>query len=139
MFSTTCGDKLKTCKKVDCIKHAKQTHAIFIDDLSEVEAIQLKKQLVPDPVNRPYPLQYHERTQQILPQESSILQKNLIKIENFTKSNQIKINPEKSNVMVFNKSRKFDFPPEMKFQDGNILECVEETRLLGIQLASSVS
>ena len=139
MCSLNCSDKFKTCKKVDCSKHAKETHAIFIDDLSEGEAINLKKQLIPDPIKRPFPLQYHERTQQILPQDSSILQKNLIKIENFTRNNQMKINPEKSKVMLFNKSRKLDFPPEMKFQDGNILECVEETKLLGIQLSSSLS
>ena len=139
MFNTTCTDKFKTCKKKSCQKHAKQTHAIFIDDLSEAEAVQLKKQLVPDPKQRPFPLQYHERTQHILPQESSILQQNLKKIENFTTNNQMKINPEKSKLMLFNKSRKYDFPPEMHFQDGNFLECVEETRLLGIQLASSLS
>ena len=70
---------------------------------------------------------------------NSILQQNLEKIENFTKNNQMKINPEKSKLMLFNKSRKYDFPPEMHFQDGNFLEYVEETRLLGIQLASSLS
>ena len=41
--------------------------------------------------------------------------------------------------MLFNKSRKYDFPPEILFQDGNYLEYVEETRLLGIQLALSLS
>ena len=41
--------------------------------------------------------------------------------------------------MLFNKSRKYDFPPEMKFQDGNFLECIEETKLLGIHLSSSLS
>ena len=41
--------------------------------------------------------------------------------------------------MLFNKSGKYDFPPEMKFQDGNFLECIEETKLLGIHLSSSLS
>ena len=41
--------------------------------------------------------------------------------------------------MLFNKSRKYDFPAEFKFQDGIILECVEETKLLGIYLSSSLS
>ena len=39
---------------------------------------------------------------------------------------------------MFNKSRKYDFPPEYSFQDGNILEVVEETKLLGIHLSSSL-
>ena len=87
MFSTGCDYRYKTCIKVDCIKHSKDTHAIFIDDLSEGEAIQLKTQLIPDPVKRPYPLKYHERTQQIFPPYNSVLQKNLSKIETFTQNN----------------------------------------------------
>ena len=40
--------------------------------------------------------------------------------------------------MFFNKSRKYDFPTEMSVQDGIILECVEETKLFGVQLSSSL-
>ena len=112
-------------------------HAVFIDDLSEAEAIEMKKQLIADPNRRPYPLNYHERSQQILP-PGSILQENLNKIEIFTLNNQMQINPQKSKVMIFNKSHKWDFPPEFHFQDGNILECLEETKLLGILLSSSL-
>ena len=50
----------------------------------------------------------------------------------------MQINPQKSKVMLFNKSRKYDFPPEFYFRDGNILECLEETKLLGILLSSSL-
>ena len=46
----------------------------------------------------------------------------------------MKINPSKSKIMIFNKSRKYDFPPEMAFQDGNILECVEDAKLLGLYI-----
>ena len=112
-------------------------HAVFIDDLSEAEAIEMKKQLIADPSRRPYPLNYHERSQQILP-PGSILQENLNKIEIFTLNNQMQINPQKSKVMIFNKSHKYDFPPEFHFQDGNILECLEETKLLGILLSLSL-
>ena len=69
-------------------------HALYIDDLSEAEAIELKKQLIDDPVNPPFPLNFHERTQQVLP-NGSILQKHLDKIEDFTDRNQMKINPAK--------------------------------------------
>ena len=79
-------------------------HALYIDDLSEAEAIELKKQLTLDPVQRPYPLNYHERTQHVLP-PSSILQQKLNNIENFTLSNQMKIKESKSEVMISNKSR----------------------------------
>ena len=40
--------------------------------------------------------------------------------------------------MLFNKSKKYDFPPEYLFKDGEILECLEETKLLGILLNSSL-
>ena len=105
-------------------------HALYIDDLSEAEAIELKKELINDPV-------IHERTQQVLP-NGSILQKNLEKIEDFTDRNQMKINPAKSKVMIFNKSRTYDFPPELFFKDGQILECLEESKLLGILLSSDL-
>ena len=67
---------------VDCRKHT-----IFTDDLSEREAITLKKQLTADPVKRRYPLNYHEKTEQIVPQNKSLLLKNLSGIEICTKNN----------------------------------------------------
>ena len=50
----------------------------------------------------------------------------------------MKINESKSKVMIFNKSRKYDFPPELAFKNGEILECLEETKLLGIWLSSNL-
>ena len=136
-FNQECRSKLKTCKKVNCTKHAKDMHALYIDDLSEAEAIELKRQLIPDPMQRPMPLNYHERSRQILP-TGSILQKNLARIEDFTINNKMKINESKSKIMLFNKSRKFDFPPEFAFKNGQILECLEKTKLLGIFLTSDL-
>ena len=46
----------------------------------------------------------------------------------------MRINESKSKIMIFNKSRKYDFQPEFSFNDGETLEVVEETRLLGIVL-----
>ena len=66
------------------------------------------------------------------------MQNNLTKIETFTLENQMQINESKSKVMIFNKSRKYDFPPEYAFRNGEILECLEETKLLGIQLSSDL-
>ena len=100
-MSTACRAKFKTCKKDGCSKHAKDIHALYIDDLSELEAIKLKKQLIRDPVTRHFPLNYHERTQQILP-PGGILQKHLDKVEQFTTNNQMKINASKSKVIIFN-------------------------------------
>ena len=103
-------------------------------DLGEAVAINLKKQLMDDPVQRPYPLNYHERTKQVL--RYSTLQANLNKIEHFTIKNKMKINEKKTKIMMFNMSKKIDFPPELSFKSGEILECLNETKLLGIKLNS---
>ena len=50
----------------------------------------------------------------------------------------MKINESKSKLMIFNKSRNYDFPPEISFDNGELLECLEETKLLGIQIHSSL-
>ena len=50
----------------------------------------------------------------------------------------MKINESKSKVILFNKSRKYDFPPEFSFNNGEILEVLEETRLLEIVLRSDL-
>ena len=137
MMNEVCKAKYKTCKLEGCIKHVKDAHALYIDDLSEAEAIELKKQLLSDPVQRPAPLNFHERTKHILP-AGSLLQQNLNKVEGFTVSNQMKINESKSKVMLFNKSRTYDFPPEFAFQNGDILDCIEQTKLLGIYLTTDL-
>ena len=100
-----------------CEKHSKDMHALYIDDLLEAEAVNLKKKLVNDPVIRPYPLNRHERTKHILP-AGSILQNNLNRIESFTSTNLMKINEKKSKVTIFNKSKNYDFPQEFAFSNG---------------------
>ena len=74
------------------MKHAKDMHALYIDDLSEAEAVELKKQLNSDPVIRPSPLNYHERTHQIFPSEKNILQEHLNNVGKFTLENHMQIN-----------------------------------------------
>ena len=51
--------------------------SVYVDDISEAEAVELKKQLKKVPVTRPYPLAYHERTEHVFPAESSILQQRI--------------------------------------------------------------
>ena len=48
------------------------------------------------------------------------------------------INENKSNIMLFNKSRKIDFPPEFAFRNGQNLEIVEESRLLGLIISTDL-
>ena len=41
--------------------------------------------------------------------------------------------------MSFSKSRKFDFPPEIFFNDGTKIEVISETTLLGVVITSNLS
>ena len=45
LFKPACTVKRTQCKAVNCEKHAKEMHAVYVDDLSEAEAVELKKQL----------------------------------------------------------------------------------------------
>ena len=50
----------------------------------------------------------------------------------------MRINESKSKIMLFNRSKKFDFPPEYSFSNGQNLEVLEEMKLLGIVLTSDL-
>ena len=71
-----CRLQRSKCPLSECLTHNREFHAIYIDHLSESEAINVKKQLISDPVTRPVPLTYHERTNQILP-ANGLLENNL--------------------------------------------------------------
>ena len=138
LMNQGCTLRRSKCKQEQCPQHAKDAHMLYIDDLSEAEGVDLKKQIVTDPVQRPFPLNYHERTKQIFPADRSILQTQLLKVENYTIKNKMKINESKSKIMIFNKSRNYDFPPELAFRNGQNLEVFEETKLLGLVLTSDL-
>ena len=86
-----CKTRRGNCKTVDCSKHSKEMHAVYIDDLTQAVAIELKKEVNNDPQKRPFPLNFHERTKHVLP-AINVMQQNLIKLEDFTKDNLMKIN-----------------------------------------------
>ena len=111
----------------------------YVDDHSCAVKINLKNCLDQDPCNRPRPLKYHERTQHILPRYSNFLQNMLDNLHSFTDDNLMKINVQKSKVMLFNTSRNFDFPPELLIPGSNdLLDVIESTKLLGIKLTADL-
>ena len=91
LFLKPCSEKRAKCETTSCTTHKKDTHAIYIDDLSEEEAIDLKEQLILDPISRPLALKFYERTGHIFQIENSLLQKQLTRMEDFTQNNQMKI------------------------------------------------
>ena len=115
-------------------------HLKYIDDMTIAEALDLKKSLAinPDP-NPERPLQYHQRTGHVLPAENSSVQSLLNELKDYTMVNEMKLNSDKSKVILFNRSRKYDFLPECHFEDDETLDVVEEVKLLGVTLTSDLS
>ena len=48
-------------------------------------------------------------------------------------------NKKKTSVMSFSRSRKWDFPPELKFHDGTQLQTKTETKLVGVMITQNLS
>ena len=110
----------------------------FVDDGTVAVSIDLKNCLIPDPVDRVRPRNYHERTGHVLPGENNLLQYYIRDTEDFVCANQMKINKKKTKVISFTKSRKWDFPPELYFSDGTQIECISETKLVGVVLSQDL-
>ena len=111
----------------------------FVDDGTVAVSVDLRQCLVPDPVDRVRPLQYHERTRHILPPENNLLQYYISDTEHFTNSNNMVINKNKTSVLSFSRSRKWDFPPELKFNDGSSIVTKTETKLVGVIISHNLS
>ena len=120
------------------ISKSKAEKVKYVDDGTVAVSINLKTSLLPDPVPRPQPLNYHERSKQVLPPANNLLQFYLNDAEKFSKDNLMKINPKKTKVITFNKSRKVDFPPELKFSDNQLLNVVSEMKLVGVILSDDI-
>ena len=87
----------------------------YKDDLSVLEAIDLKSMLVPsNPIFGATKL--HEIPGLHLPHEQSILQYQLADLLEFTEANKMKINSKKMKIIPFNLSKKNDFLPQLNSQ-----------------------
>ena len=104
----------------------------FVDDGTIAVSVDLKDSLVHDPVTRPRPWNFHERTGHILPRENNLLQNYIEDVEQFTLENKMVINKQKTKVISFTKSRNLDFPPELEFNDGT------ETKIVGVILSQDL-
>ena len=110
----------------------------YIDDGTVAVCVDLQKCLVPDDSIRPYPLNYHERTGHILPEENNMMQIYIKEAENYASRNKMVINTKKTDFMVFTNARALDFPPELYFNDESRLKIVTEKLLLGVVVSSDL-
>ena len=121
-------------------KAIEKIHLKFIDDMTVAEAIDLKAKLTTNPdTDAPRPVPYNDRTGHVLQGDQSEVQKLLLELNSYVENHQMKINDTKTKVILFNNSRKYDFSPNLAFEDDNILEVVEELRLLGVMITSNLS
>ena len=130
------GDKLT--KAANVRKPIQNMHLKYVDDLTLAESIRLNDVLSVER-NKVWerPLQYHDRTEQVLSAQDSQVQTQLNELSCFAQTNQMKINHKKSKVMLFNTSYKNDFSPELKI-DNVLLEVVKEMKLLGVIITSDL-
>ena len=120
------------------VSKSKSEKVKYIDDGTVAVSVSLKECLVPDLEERPKPANFNERTGHVLPSDQNLLQYYVKDTEDFVAKNDMKINTKKSNVMIFNMSRKLDFPPEVKFSDGTNLDVVSEIKLVGVILSNDL-
>ena len=104
----------------------------YFDDATAAVSLQLDSVLKSDPKMRQRPFTFSERFQKVLPSEQNILQQQLINMEDFSTKNRMIINKEKTKAMKFTRVTKVDFPLELNFEDGDLLEVLDEIKLLGV-------
>ena len=117
---------------------AKSEKVKFVDDGTVAVSVDLRASLVPDHVDRARPRNFHERTGHILPAENNLLQFYVSDTEQFVQENNMVINKEKTKVISFTKSRKWDFPPEIHFENGTQIECVPHVKLVGVMVSQDL-
>jgi hypothetical protein len=115
-------------------------HLKYIDDMSYMTSIDLKTKLEVNPDPNPIrPLAYHERTGHFLPQQHCEITNQMDKLTTFVNEHEMRINQDKTRIMLFNTARKWDFTPTVSLGNTNInLEVVEELKLLGIIVTSDM-
>ena len=109
------------CKLGGKRKPMEKTHLKYVDDFSILEAVDRKSLEVDE--NLPCPLNYHSRTEQVLPEENSKVALAIQDIMQYSNNHEMKINHEKSKLMLFNTLHNHDFMPTISI-DGEQLEVV---------------
>ena len=121
------------------LANSKSEKVKFVDDGSVAVSVDLKECLVPNQNEKARPLNYHERTEHVLPPANNLLQYYIHDTEKFVSENKMIINKKKTKIITFNKSKKWDFPPEVKFTDGTHIEYVPDMKLVGVILSEDLS
>ena len=111
----------------------------YVDDLSMLAAFNLSSCLVPVTTGRVFPLTFNQRTGHQLAPEHNIMQKDLLNLEKFASEKQLRIKESKTQVMKFNFTKSYDFPPELTLESfEENLKVIHETKLLGVMISDNL-
>ena len=109
----------------------------YVEDLSILTRVNLLEDVVTDPISRPRPYNQGERTGHI-PKSPSKIKLFLDELQLYSTENLMRINQKKTCIIKFNKSRKWDFPLELGFGDGEYLKNTRTTKILGVHIDSNL-
>ena len=110
----------------------------FMDDVTFQEVIDMNSPLVSN-IDRSAPLPFWESSGKLLPLDNSLLQKEISSIKEISDQREMKLNPKKTNLFIVNFSKNHQFKPLLKIPgDQNLLQVVQETKLLGYWLTSDM-
>ena len=112
-------------------------HSKYVDDLTLVETINLKEDLVPNP-DRILPDTYHERLGTKLDPAKSEVYKQIGSIKTYAKDNEMKLNVGKCKFILFNPTNNYDFKPDLEINEQQ-LETMNELKILGLTLRNDLS
>ena len=114
------------------------THEKYVDDLTLLELIDIKRQIVHDTDADPTrPVPYHLRTGHFLPAGNSLVHEQLWRLERYAEEHQMRINSSKTKLMLFSESRTVDIQPEF-YVNGEEIQMVDKFKLLGVVLTSDL-
>ena len=107
--SNNVGELITRKKKV---QEVNQIHLKYVDDLAIAESVDMKTQLMAIPEQeRSLPAAYRSRTVHKLRSESSKISDQLNRIHLYAQQNEMKLNLEKTKLMLFNPCVSRDFMP----------------------------
>ena len=110
----------------------------FVDDSTKAASINLKRSLVPYPSTKPFPLNYHDRTQMMINPEDNILQLELDRFHKEATQNNFVTNKKKTSIMIFNATQIYAFSPEFTLGSPEILQTKSHHKILGLQVQNDL-
>ena len=110
----------------------------FVDDLTMLEIVNLVSIGIST-----YNFKNHIASdiaidQNYINSENLQSQSYLDKISEWTEQNEMKLNVQKSNILIFNASKNYQFTTRLQLENF-ILEILEDTKLLGVQISSDLT